>query len=74
MKTYNGSRFWFQFATRLSSGTFAVFAVVSELETVTKSFLFKKQHFLILGTLTARRTKQNIKNHRGIEELSRTNP
>jgi hypothetical protein len=29
---------------------------------------------LILGTLTARRAKENIKNHRGIEELPRTNP
>jgi hypothetical protein len=73
-KTYNGSRFWFQFAICLSTGTSAVFAVVSELDTATKSFLFRKRYFLTVGTLTARRTKENIRNHRGIKKLLRTNP
>jgi hypothetical protein len=68
-KTYNGPRFWFQFAICLSTGTSAVFAVVSALDTVTKSFLFRKKYFLMVGTLVARRTKQKIKNYRGIKEL-----
>jgi hypothetical protein len=74
-KTYNGSKFWFQLAICLSTGTFAVFAVVSWLDTVMKSFLFRKRYFLMAGTLTARRTKQKIKNDRGIKdlELLRTN-
>ena len=74
-KTHNGSRFWFQFAIRLSTGTFAVFTVVSRLDTVAKSFLFTKQHFLMVGTLTARRTKQKTENDRGIKnsELLGTN-
>ena len=43
-----------------------VFAVVSGLDTVMKNFLFLIKYFLILGTLTARRTsKQKIKNYQG---------
>jgi hypothetical protein len=68
-KTYNGSRFWFHFAIRPSTRTSAVFAVVSALDTVTKSFLLRKGFFLTVGTLTARRTMQNIKSYQGIKEL-----
>jgi hypothetical protein len=60
-KPYNGSRIWFHFAICLSTGTSAVFAVVSGSDTVTKRFLLRKEYFLILGTLIARRTKQRIK-------------
>ena len=67
-KTCSVSRHWFHFAMRPSTRTFAVLAVVSRLDTVTNSFLLRKQYFLMLGTLTARRTKQNISNHRGIKE------
>ena len=67
---HNASRFWFHFAICPSTRTSAVFAVVAGLDTVTKSFLFlKKRYFLILGTSTARRTKQKIKNYRSIKEL-----
>jgi hypothetical protein len=69
-KTYNGSKIWFQLAICLSTGTSAVFAVVSGLDTVTKSFLFRKRYFLIVGTLTARRTNQKIKTDRAIKELN----
>ena len=63
MRTYNGSRFWFHFAVCPSTGTSAVFAVVSGLDTVTKTFLFlAKRYFLIVGILTARMTKQQIEN------------
>jgi hypothetical protein len=74
--SYNGSRFWFQFAICLSTGTSAVFAVVSGLDTVTKALLFsfRKRYFLIVGMLTAPRTKKEIKNRRGVKELLRTNP
>jgi hypothetical protein len=56
-KTYNGSRIWFHFAICLSTGTSAVFAVVSGLDTVTKNILFLMKYFLMFGTLTARSTK-----------------
>jgi hypothetical protein len=60
-ETYNGSRFWSHLAICLSTGTSAVFAVVSWLDTVTKNFLFLIiRYFLILGTLSAQRTKQKI--------------
>jgi hypothetical protein len=65
----NVSMFWFQFTMCPSTRTSAVFAVVSALDTVTKSFLLKREYFLILGTLAARRTKQKIKNYRDIKEL-----
>jgi hypothetical protein len=44
------------------------------LDRVTKSFLFRKRYFLMVGTLTARSTKQQIKNYRGIKELLKTKP
>jgi hypothetical protein len=68
-KAYNGCRFWFHPAICPSTATSAVFAVVSALDTVTKSFLLRKEYFLTLGTLTARRTKEKIRNNRGIKEL-----
>ena len=58
--TYNASSFWFHFAICPWTGTSLVFAVVSGLDTVTEIFLLRKRYFLILGTLTAQRTKQNI--------------
>ena len=73
MKTYKGSRVWFQFAIFPLTGTSLVFAVVSEPDTATQTFLLKK-YFLIIGTLTARRTKEEMKNHQGIKESARTNP
>ena len=67
-KTCNASRFWFHVAVCPSTRASAVFAVVSGLDTVTKSFLLKRECFLIFGTLTARRTNQTIKIYRGIKE------
>src|SRR6266852_5045626 len=60
-KAYNASRFWFHFAIRPSTRTSAVFAVVSRLDTVTKTFLLRKGFFLTHGTLSARTTKQILK-------------
>jgi hypothetical protein len=68
-KNYNASRFWFHLAICPSTRTSAVFAVVSVLNTVTKRFLLRRGCFLIFGTLLARRTKQKIKNYRGIKKL-----
>ena len=62
--TCNASRFWSHFAICLLTGTSEVFAVVSGLDTVatlTRSLLLNKWYFLRLGTLIARRTKQQIK-------------
>ena len=55
----------------------AVFAVVSGLDTVTKNILFLNKRFLILGTLSARSTKQkveNIKLSRTLDLMISTNP
>jgi hypothetical protein len=72
-KTYNGSRIWFHFATRLSTGTSAVFVVVSGLYTVTKNILFLMKYFLMFGTLTARSTKQKIEKYQVIKEFGFNN-
>ena len=66
---YNVSRFWFHLTICPWTGTSLVFAVVSGLDTVMKIFLLRKQYFLILGILTAQRTKQKIKDYRDIKEL-----
>jgi hypothetical protein len=76
-KTYNGSRIWFHFAICLSTGTSAVFAVVSGLDTVTENILFLIKYFLILGTLMARSTKQkieNVKSSRNLDLIISTDP
>jgi hypothetical protein len=63
-ETYNGSRISFHFAICPSTETSLVFAVVvsESLDTETKTFLLRKGYFFIPGTLSARRTKQKIKN------------
>jgi hypothetical protein len=70
---YNGSRIWLHFAICLSTGTSAVFAVVSGLDTVTKNILFLIKYFLMLGTLTARSTKQKIERYQIIKEFGFNN-
>ena len=60
-KTYKASSFWSQFAICLSTGTSAVFAVVLESDTATKRLRLRKRYFLIVGTLIARWTRQNIR-------------
>jgi hypothetical protein len=69
-RRYNASKLWYHFAICPSARTSAVFTIVSLLDTVTKSILWRRGYFLIFGTLTTRKTKQKIKNYRGIRELN----
>ena len=74
-KTYNVSSFWFHFAIWPLTRTSLVLAVVSELDTVTRTFLLRREYLLTIGTLTARRTKKKIKNEasRNWDFLTSTN-